>query len=111
MEPGARRARRSAVARRPGVSFQFGGAPVPGRPLPVPGGPMTSLKIALLAGALSLPLLGGPGDHSTRQFYGSWKQHAQHGYHFRPYYYKPSPNFHGFKHHYVIHHPKHPQHL
>jgi hypothetical protein len=46
-----------------------------------------------------------------RQFYGGWNRHPTHGYHYRPYYYKPTPTFNGFKHHYVIHHPSHPNHL
>jgi hypothetical protein len=48
---------------------------------------------------------------SHRQYYGDWQRHPTHGYSFRPYYFKPTPTFNGFKHHYVIHHPSRPQHL
>jgi hypothetical protein len=45
----------------------------------------------------------------TRQFFGEWRQHPR-GFHHRPYYYKPHPNFTGFKHHHVIHFNSRPQH-
>lgn len=50
-------------------------------------------------------------DHgSSRQFYGGWQKHSS-GFAHRPYYFKPSPTYSGFKHHHVILHPKHPNHL
>ena len=49
-------------------------------------------------------------DHSgSRQSFGDWHKH-QRGFSYRPYYYKPHPQFVGFKHHYVIHHNARPQH-
>jgi len=44
-----------------------------------------------------------------RQYYGNWQSHPA-GYAYRPYYYKPSSNYAGYKHHYVIHHPRDPEH-
>jgi hypothetical protein len=49
-------------------------------------------------------------DHSgSRQSFGDWHRH-QNGFSFRPYYYKPNPQFVGFKHHYVVHFQSHPEH-
>ena len=51
------------------------------------------------------------GDHGPRQFYSGWQHHQQGNFHHRNFYYKPTPDFHGFKHHHVIR-PKHdPKHL
>ena len=52
----------------------------------------------------------GAADHGgARQSFGSWHRHPN-GFSYRPYYYKPHPNFVGHKHHYVIHFQKHPRH-
>jgi hypothetical protein len=73
---------------------------------------MTMRRTALLLIGISMvlgtsvALAGNP----TRQFYGGWQKHKQ-GFAYRSYYYKPSPNYAGFKHHHVIQHPKHPKHL
>ena len=48
--------------------------------------------------------------YGTRQYYGAWHKHTS-GYAYRPYYYKPSPQHVGFKHHYVIRQPKDNKHL
>jgi hypothetical protein len=50
------------------------------------------------------------GDaHASRQYYGNWKQHSSKSYYYRTYYYKPSPTYSGYKHHYVIYHPSKPK--
>src|SRR4051812_43684335 len=57
-------------------------------------------------------LLGGAvwaDNFSQRQYYGNWHKAPQ-GYSYRPYYYKPSPTYVGYKHHYVIHSPQRPDH-
>ena len=48
---------------------------------------------------------GGP-----RQYYGSWQKQPTHGYYYRNLYYKPTPSYSGYKHHYVIYHPQRPKH-
>jgi hypothetical protein len=54
-------------------------------------------------------------DHSGhtggRQYYGNWHGHTSGtgGASYRTYYYKPTPDFVGFKHHYVMHYDSHPQ--
>jgi len=46
----------------------------------------------------------------TRQYYGGWVSHPNAKYSYRAYYYKPTPTYVGYKHHYVIHHPSRPKH-
>jgi hypothetical protein len=48
------------------------------------------------------------GHSGGRQFYGDWHGHSG-GFAYRSYNYKPTPDFIGFKHHYVIHYNSHPQ--
>jgi len=67
-------------------------------------------KILVLAMLSLLLAPAAQAANPTRQFYGNWQKHQQ-GFAYRSYYYKPSPNYAGFKHHHVIRHPKHPQHL
>lgn len=73
----------------------------------------TMLKCLLLI--TSVPLTGVDAlaiDHfSPRQYYSSWNKHPSSNIHFRRYYYKPNPQFTGFKHHFVVHHPAKPKHL
>lgn len=57
----------------------------------------------LLAFLCCAPLSGWAGDYSPRQYYGNWQKHPTAGYHYRSYYYKPTPTYRGYKHHYVIH--------
>jgi hypothetical protein len=69
-----------------------------------------------LAGVSALLLTGlGVGVHaannSPRQYYSSYAKHPRHNYHYRTYYYKPSSTYAGYKHHYVIHHPRRPKHV
>ncbi len=65
----------------------------------------------LVSNILGADFVAGQHKFGTRQFYGGWQKHQQHGYHFRPYFYKPTPSFNGFKHHFVIHHKSRPEHL
>lgn len=58
-----------------------------------------------LAFAVAVTLIGGAADsapHSPRQYYSSWNKHPTRAYSYRQYFYKPSPTFAGYKHHYVI---------
>src|SRR4051794_27044103 len=71
------------------------------------------LRYALLSLVLSTTLLAlspaQAADHSgSRQSFGDWHGHSQ-GFSYRPYYYKPNPEFVGFNHHYVIHYQAQPQ--
>jgi len=69
---------------------------------------LLSLLSLLATGAIAPST--ATGQHFSRQYYGGWHAHPG-GYHYRSYYYKPHAQFSGFKHHYVIHHPRFPQHL
>ena len=70
---------------------------------------MFSLVLSSLAGLAAAPveaLASGP-----RQYYSSWQKHPTAAYHYRSYYYKPTPTYSGYKHHYVVYHPQRPQHV
>jgi hypothetical protein len=47
-------------------------------------------------------------EASGRQYYSGWSAHPSGQYSYRTYYYKPSPNYVGYKHHYVVHFPSRP---
>ena len=52
----------------------------------------------------------GADQYSSRQYYSNWNHHVQRGYHYRSYYYKPTPSYVGYRHHYVIYSPSRPRH-
>jgi len=68
---------------------------------------------ALLAAAVALAIggrgLADEGYGSPRQYYSGW-EHGSH-YSYRNYYYKPTPTYSGYKHHYVIAYPSDQKHL
>lgn len=70
-----------------------------------------SLLIFLMLVSLGATAVSAAGYGSPRQYYSGWQKHPQHRYSFRKYYYKPTPTYAGYKHHYVIHHPSRPKHL
>ena len=72
------------------------------------------LRHCVLTALLSTSLLTSSATRAADQFgsrqsFGDWHNHSR-GFSYRPYYYKPNPQFVGFKHHYVIHYQSHPQH-
>lgn len=70
------------------------------------------LMTALIAASiLCTDLTFAQHKFGNRQFYGGWHRHPTHGYQYRHYYFKPTPTFNGYRHHYVIHYPSHPNHL
>ncbi|HZU34843.1 MAG TPA: hypothetical protein VFA18_02980 [Gemmataceae bacterium] len=77
---------------------------------------MKLLKLCCLAGILALGAAGDPGaSHASavtsRQYHASWAKHPQRGYYYRTYYYKPTVDYVGYRHHYVVYYPRRPQHL
>lgn len=50
------------------------------------------------------------GFYGPRQTYSAWRRSTTHGYHYRIYSYRPGPSQSGYRHHYVIHHPRYPKH-
>jgi hypothetical protein len=64
------------------------------------------LVVLLVLGALSVTAVAD--THSPRQYYGSWRRHNNYNYYYRPYYFKPSSNFSGYKYHYAIYYPSRP---
>jgi hypothetical protein len=68
-------------------------------------------KKRLILGAMiaAMPLLAVSAmarageDYSPRQYYGAWEHHRSYSY--RSYYYKPTPTYAGYRHHYVVSYP------
>ncbi len=59
---------------------------------------------ALLALAFSpLPAARSQSVSRPRAYYEEWKRRSA-GYYYRPYYFKPYAEYHGYRHHDVIHH-------
>jgi hypothetical protein len=58
--------------------------------------------------AASVPILGD--DYSPRQYYGPWQPSPTSTYYYRSYYYKPTPSYAGYKHHYVVAYPSDSKH-
>jgi hypothetical protein len=67
------------------------------------------LAVFLLNGLLTSTPTHAADHFGSRQSFGDWHSHPR-GFSYRPYYYKPNPQFVGFKHHYVIHHKAQPKH-
>lgn len=69
-----------------------------------------STVLSLVAGVACLFAgIAAANNYSPRQYYGSWSYHPTKHYHYRPYYYKPTPTYTGYKHHYVIYQPAQPR--
>lgn len=49
--------------------------------------------------------------YSPRQYYGPVYKHPKQEYSYRAYYYKPSPTYAGYKHHYAIYVPSQPRYI
>jgi len=75
---------------------------------------LTSLFVLTVLGAIALQAQnqsgqsGHAGHSGGRQSYGDWHSHSG-GFSFRTYNYKPTPNFDGFRHHYVLHYNSQPE--
>jgi hypothetical protein len=71
---------------------------------------MKVLKYLGFALVLGLGLLPGQArgeGYRNRQYYGGWQQTPRYSY--RPYYYKPTPEYSGYKHNYVVYYPDKPE--
>ena len=73
---------------------------------------MKSRSLPLVAVALVAALAGSVavGGYQVRQYYSGWQKHPTAGYAYRTYYYKPTEDYSGYKHHYVVYTPKDPNH-
>jgi hypothetical protein len=76
---------------------------------------MNMIKYLCLTSVLALTV-GAEVDlraavYTHRQYYSSWQKHPQRNYHYRYYYYKPTPTYAGYQHHYVVYFPQRPKHL
>jgi hypothetical protein len=75
-------------------------------------------SLVTIAGLFAVCVLGNlwvaeapAAYHSSRQYYSSWRKYPQQDYYYRSYYYKPTPTYAGYKHHYVMYTPEKPQYL
>ena len=66
------------------------------------------VALTLVFGALATTAVAD--QYSSRQYYSNWSHNTQRGYHYRTYYYKPTPNYVGYRHHYVVYSPSRPRH-
>lgn len=66
-----------------------------------------SLAMVLLVTASAAVI----ADGAPRQYYGAYAKHPRYNYYYRPYYYRPTPTYSGYKHHYVIHVPSKPKYV
>jgi hypothetical protein len=71
--------------------------------------------LALAAGVVASPSLSlaqsgysPPYGGSPRQYYSDWKPYPSGNGYYRDYYYKPTPTYAGYRHHYVTLYPSHP---
>ena len=70
-----------------------------------------SLLVACMLFATVATAVPAIADYSSpRQYYSGWHKSPTQSYHYRVYYYKPTPTYTGYRHHYVIHHPQRPSH-
>ena len=73
------------------------------------------ISLTLAGLAVLLPAAGGVvarGEtYSPRQYYGSIVKHPRLDYSYRPYYYKPTPTYAGYKHHYAVYFPARPKYV
>jgi hypothetical protein len=64
---------------------------------------MRNFQATLTAAVLLASAAAWAGDYySPRQYYSQWQKSPQSNYAYRTYYYKPTPDYAGYKHHYVI---------
>lgn len=65
---------------------------------------MTALRILTCAAAVTLSATAGWGAdyYSPQQYYSTWQKAPSSNYAYRTYYYKPTPQYVGYKHHYVV---------
>lgn len=66
-----------------------------------------TFTLTLFAGLLTLALAPRPeaaaqGKAEPRQKYGAWMQHAEKGYHYREYFFKPKASDKEYQHQYVV---------
>jgi hypothetical protein len=65
------------------------------------------LGCAFVLGLGLAPGLARAEGYRLRQYYGGWQQTVHYSY--RPYYYKPTPEYSGYKHNYVVYYHDRPE--
>jgi hypothetical protein len=64
-----------------------------------------------LGNAQTISAETGAVPGGCRQYYSGWHIHPQSHYYYRTYYFKPTADYYGYKHHYVVYSQRHPGHL
>lgn len=68
------------------------------------------ITLGVLGGILlALTTMSASGAYHTRQYYGHYRYYKPANYYYRPYYYKPTPSYAGYRHHYVTYYPSRPK--
>jgi hypothetical protein len=71
------------------------------------------MHLSLKAATALVLILGSNSvaDYTPRQYYGAWHRHPTRPYHYRHYYFKPTADYAGYRHHYAVFYPARPQHV
>ncbi len=74
---------------------------------------MTGLRrFLIIATVLAGTMLTAQQSQAAyRQYYSSWSYHPQRSYHYRTYYYKPTPRYTSYNYHYCVHYPSRPRYV
>jgi len=67
------------------------------------------IRVAALLVVLTGAFVATANPYTPRQYYGSWQKHPKYTYYYRPYYYKPTSTYAGYRHHYVIYNAQRPK--
>src|SRR5262249_14894883 len=69
---------------------------------------LKSMVLAALVAVGAATALVRADYYTPRQYYSGWSYNSGGSYYYRYYYYKPTPDYAGYKHHYVMYYPKKP---
>jgi hypothetical protein len=71
---------------------------------------LKSLTLAVVVALAASVALVRADYGSPRQYYGGWNKHPSKPYYYSHYYYKPTPDYAGYRYHYAMYYPSRPTH-
>jgi hypothetical protein len=69
------------------------------------------LGLVVFLAVFAVGLAGVAAAQGPRQYYSGWSFHSRNRYYYRSYYYKPTPTYTAFRHHYALYFPTRAQHV